>query len=492
MEILFTLFILLLCLLLYFYNKYVYIFDKNLKDYPAPPQVPILGHTLDFVSGKGFLDVLLSYTHKYGDIVRIRPGPIRQLLLTSNYKLFEAVLSNAKITKKSADYKFFHRWLGTGLLTSDGAKWKKHRQIITPTFHFQILENFVDVFEKNGKILTKQLEKHLNEDSVNVYGFVNLCALDIICEAAMGTSVKAQENMNSEYVRSVKDLLDTLMGRIFSPYKMIDFIYFFTEDYKKEMKALQVIHSYTRNVIKSRQAAINSGEFEQKTKKNFLDLLLAANEQQMTLEEIREEVDTFMFAGHDTTASTISFALFCLANHPDEQARVYREQKDIFGDDFKRAVTFQDLKKMKYLEYVIKETLRLYPVGPFFSRELDKDVPFAGKVLPKGLTITLFIYAMHRNPEYFPDPEKFNPSRFETFDGKMPFAFVPFGAGPRNCLGQKFAMLEMLSVVSRVVRTYKILPSIPRHEINVAAQVVLISTNGMRMRFEKRSEFSRK
>ncbi|XP_044267668.1 cytochrome P450 4V2-like [Tribolium madens] len=489
MAVLLILFILFLCLLLYFYYKYVYVFDKNLWEYPSPPQIPILGHTLDFVSGKGFLDVLLSYTNKYGDIVRIRPGPIRHLLLTSNYKLFEVILSNAKIIKKSVDYKIFHRWLGTGLLTSDGAKWKKHRQIITPTFHFQILENFVDVFEKNGKILTKQLEKHLDKDSVNVYSFVNLCAFDIICEAAMGTSVNAQENMDSEYVQSVKSLLDTLMGRIFSPYKMFDFIYFFTEDYKKEMKALNVIHSYTRDVIKRRQSAMNTRETEQKKKKTFLDLLLEANngnEQQLTLEEIREEVDTFMFAGHDTTASTISFALFCLANHSEEQKRVFIEQKEIFGNDIDRAVTFQDLKKMKYLEHVIKETLRLYPVGPFFSRELDKDVVFEDKILPKGLTITLFIYALHRNPEYFTDPEKFKPSRFETINGKMPFAFVPFGAGPRNCMGQKFAMLEMLSVISRIVRTYKILPSIPRHELEVASQVVLISTNGMRMRFKKR------
>lgn len=111
------------------------------------------------------------------------------------------------------------------------------------------------------------------------------------------------------------------------------------------------------------------------------------------------------------------------------------EQKQLFGDNFERPPTFQDLKNMKYLEMAIKESLRLYPPAPFYSRELDHDVLYEGTVLPKGLTLTLFSYALHRNPNYFPEPERFLPSRFQNYDGKMPFAFLPFSAGARNCIG---------------------------------------------------------
>ncbi|RZC32091.1 cytochrome P450 CYP4BN11, partial [Asbolus verrucosus] len=445
-------------------------------------EVPILGHALDFTSAKGHLDVLVDYIKNYGDTVRIKTGPKRQLLLTCDYNLLEFVLTSSKILKKSVDYRNLFRWLGTGLLTADAAKWKKHRLIITPTFHYKILEDFVDVFESNGKILVQQFEKQLNQNSVNIYPFVTLCTLDIICESAMGTSVKAQENTESEYVRSVKDMCGIIVERAFSPHKMFDSIYYFTEDFKKEMRALKILHSYTNDVIKRRQNALHSEALksDEKKKKAFLDHLLEANVggQSLTIDEIRQEVDTFMFAGHDTTASAISFTLFCLANHPEIQDKVMAEQNEIFEHNCDREVNLRDLKNMKYLELVIKESLRLYPSVPFYAREIDEDIPYQGSILPKGLTITLFVYGIHRNPKFFPEPETFNPIRFESVDGRTPFSFLPFSAGSRNCIGQKFAMAEMKSVVSKVVRTFELLPSIPHHQLKLASETVLISTSG--------------
>jgi cytochrome P450 family 4 len=493
MAVLFLLLIFIVCLAAILYYKYVYIYNKYLKCFPCPPEVPILGHALDFTSDKGILEVLMGYINNYGDTVRIKTGPKRQLLLTSNHKLYELLLPKMEFVKKSMDYKFFQRWLGTGLLTSEGTKWKKHRQVLTPTFHFNLLEDFLEVFESNSKILVEEFKKHLDDTSVDIYRFVNLCTLDIICETTMGTSVKAQENSDSEYVQSVKNMLDLIMGRVFTPHKLFDWIYFFTEDYKKEHKALKILHSHTWDVIKRRRVlyldALAKG-VEVKQRKALLDLLLELNinGQHLSLEEIREEVDTFMFAGHHATASAISFSLFCLANHPEEQAKVLAEQKKIFGNDFDRSVSSRDLKSMQYLDLFIKETLRLYPPGPFYSRELDHDVPYEGTILPKGLTITLFAYALHRNPAYFSEPEKFSPSRFENVDGKLPFIYLPFSAGPRNCIGHRFAVAEMKSVISRIVRTFELLPAIPAHELQIASQIVLISTNGVRIRFKKRNQ----
>lgn len=118
------------------------------------------------------------------------------------------------------------------------------------------------------------------------------------------------------------------------------------------------------------------------------------------------------------------------------QAEVYREQTDVFGENLSRFVTSDDLKLMNYLEKVIKETLRLYPSVPFVGREVsDDDTYYKGVKLPKGLTLTLFLYRIHRNPEFFPDPEKFDPDRFDHIDGRRPFSYLAFSAGPRNCIG---------------------------------------------------------
>nr|CAD7416098.1 unnamed protein product [Timema poppensis] len=198
-----------------------------------------------------------------------------------------------------------------------------------------------------------------------------------------------------------------------------------------------------------------------KKRRAFLDMLLEAAQdgEIMSDSDIREEVNTFMFEGHDTTASAISFSLTTLALHQDIQDKVVKELDSILGDS-DRDANYRDIQEMKYLEMVIKEILRLFPSVPAFVRNLQEDVELDGYTLPKGANITIGAFALHRDPEYFPDPEKFDPERFspENSQGRHPYQYVPFSAGSRNCIGQRFAMLEMKSTVSKVLRTFKLLP----------------------------------
>jgi cytochrome P450 family 4 len=389
-------------------------------------------------------------------------------------------------------------WLGTGLLTSEGIKWKKHRRIITPTFHFKILEQFINSFDAAGDVMVEKLKKHLGCLSVDIYPFVTLCALDIICETAMGTTINAQRNEESEYVQSVKEMGRIIIERALVPHKNNEFLFRFTKDYQIQKKALNILHEYTNNVINKRREELlkeysskqreNSVDMGIKKKMAFLDLLLQAtvDDRPLTNEEIREEVDTFMFEGHDTTASGISFALYSLANNPEAQEKAYEEQVALFGKEKNPTVTYGDLQEMKYLELVIKEALRLYPSVPFYARETNQEVEFGGTKIPKGVNITIFAYGIHRDPKYFPDPEKFDPSRFETIDGKLPYAYIPFSAGPRNCIGQKFAMLELKSTISKVIRNFKLAPASPHHSLKLVAETVLKSDNGVRLALMER------
>nr|CAI5848787.1 unnamed protein product [Callosobruchus analis] len=220
----------------------------------------------------------------------------------------------------------------------------------------------------------------------------------------------------------------------------------------------------------------------------FLDILLRStlDGQPLSREDIREEVDTFMFEGHDTTASAISFCIFEVATHPDVQEKVLEEQISIFGDDFYRNATLSDLQEMRYLECVVKEALRLYPSVPFIGRKTNEDTMYKGNLIPKGVNITLCIYHMMRDPEQYENPNEFDPSRFEDNDGKRPYSFVPFSAGPRNCIGQKFAMNEIKSIVSKLVRNYKLLPASPDYKPKLVAEAVMKSKNGVKIRLAKR------
>jgi len=163
----------------------------------------------------------------------------------------------------------------------------------------------------------------------------------------------------------------------------------------------------------------------------FLDMLLLTQMEggaELSDTDIREEVDTFMFEGHDTTSSAIAFALSLLSKNADVQQRAFEEASELEG---------REKESMPYLEAVIKETLRIYPSVPFFSRKVLEDLQVGKLTVPKGASISCLIYMLHRDPNNFPDPERFDPDRFLFNEKQMhPFAFAAFSAGPRNCIGK--------------------------------------------------------
>nr|CAD7259856.1 unnamed protein product [Timema shepardi] len=192
-------------------------------------------------------------------------------------------------------------------------------------------------------------------------------------------------------------------------------------------------------------------------------------------------------SGHDTMTSAICFALWCLAKNQDVQDMVLKEIESVV-DCKDRALVYRDLQEMKYLEKVIKETLRLFPSVAVFGRKLNQDVQIDNYTLPKGSSVGIMAYSMHRDSKLYPEPEKFNPERFDLINlvqGRHPYQYIPFSAGPRNCIGQKFAMLAMKTILAKVVRCYKVLPS-EGSELKLKLDVVLKSCNGIVLKLEQR------
>lgn len=263
------------------------------------------------------------------------------------------------------------------------------------------------------------------------------------------------------------------------------------------MKCLKVLHGFTDGVIQGRRNELLNQEKTEsltessgiKRKMALLDLLLQAtiDGKPLTNSDIREEVDTFMFEGHDTTTSGISFCLYNIAKHPDVQRNVFEEIQEEVGSD--KSLTLQVLNKLHYLELVIKESLRLYPSVPYFARKMAEEVTVGGYTIPKHANVTISPYLMGRNPNTFPDPLVFNPNRFnvETTSEKVnPFAYIPFSAGPRNCIGQKFAVYEMKSIVCKIVREFELSVSNDELPMKVYGDLVLKPVNGVKLNLRKR------
>jgi len=264
------------------------------------------------------------------------------------------------------------------------------------------------------------------------------------------------------------------------------------------MGVLKTLHGFTEKVIAERKQELEEMRVDnqveevigKKQKLAFLDLLVEASKGGTVLSDcdIREEVDTFMFEGHDTTATNMSFTLWLLATHPEIQKRCQEELDEIFEGDQERAATSQDLAAMKYVECCLKESLRLYQSVPLISRILGEDVEIDGKVLPAKTNVILFKFLLHRDPKTFPDPDRFDPDRFslESVQGRHPYSYVPFSAGPRNCIGQKFATMEEKVLVSSVLRKFNLSSSMTVEEIPLCAEVILRPKNGLRISLEPR------
>ena len=212
--------------------------------------------------------------------------------------------------------------------------------------------------------------------------------------------------------------------------------------YQREKKLLKVLHGFTDKVITMRKEELlkkysdnpQENEFDGKKKLPLLDLLLEVRIEgvQLSDSDIREEVDTFMFGGHDTTTSGSSFVLYCLAKYPEFQQKVFEEIEDIFGSDQSHTVSMQELNKLSYLDLVIKESLRIYPSIPYIGRVLSEELTAGGYTFPKNSNIMISSYLMGRDSTIFPDPLKFDPLRFdvETTREKInSFAYIPFSAG---------------------------------------------------------------
>ncbi|XP_055616094.1 cytochrome P450 4c3-like isoform X2 [Toxorhynchites rutilus septentrionalis] len=430
-------------------------------------------------------------------------------VMISKASAIEPILGNPRLVDKSADYDFMKPWLGNGLLTSPAAVWHPRRKTLTAAFHFKILSDFTDIFHKQSLVLVKKLEEQLgNTAGFDIVPYTTLCALDIFCETAMGCSVHAQQNSDSEYVRAHKQIGKIIRNRLQKVWLQPDFIFRQTNEYQQHQKCLEVLHEFSDRVVrerkieleKRRQAHVDINQNElpleddesvgQKKQLAFLDLLIEGSLDGNGLSDldIREEVDTFVIGGHDTTAAAMAWILLLLGTNQAIQDRVISEIDQIMGGDRERQPTMQELSEMKYLECCIKETLRLYPSIPLIARRLNEDVRIHDYTIPAGTTVMIVVYQLHRDSTVFSNPDKFNPDNFlpENCHGRHPYAYIPFSAGPRNCIGQKFAILEEKMVLSTVLRKFRIEAVERREDVKLVGDLVLRPRDGLKIRISRR------
>jgi cytochrome P450 family 4 len=464
---------------------------------PGPPRTGFLIGNLTYLqnSPEKVFKRLREATHHFYPIYRINT------LHKSGVNILcpedcEIIMSNPAHNQKAMMYDLLHSWLQFGLLTSTGEKWATRRKILTPAFHFGILQQFVSVFNEEAEKLVEELRKDCQKPYVNITPHVSQFTLKTITETAMGTKLELVTKKEIGYKEAVCGIGKIKLYRILNPWFIFSFINVFSPWYLHERRLTNTLHTFTKEVITEREKNFENLDlpkdedhvYKGKKRLAMLDLLLSAKKTDGAIDNqgIREEVDTFMFEGHDTTAVALGFILMLLACHKDVQELVVQEIKQVLGD---KKPTFNDLQELKYVERCIKESLRLYPSVHFIARTLGEDVvTHSGYLLPKETIACIHIYDIHHNPEIYPDPERFDPDRFlpENSRKRHPFAYLPFSAGPRNCIGQRFAMLELKAALCAILTNFELEPIDTPETIVLVVDLVLRTKENIKVKLVPR------
>ncbi|XP_035683437.1 cytochrome P450 4F4-like [Branchiostoma floridae] len=409
------------------------------------------------------------------------PVPVKQLL-------------KAQTKKSEIDYEPIKPWLGNGLVMSEGAIWKVHRRLLTPAFHFDILKQYVSVYNTAaGEMIEKLSEYGGKEESFEVFQQASLTTMEVILQCAFSGGGMTEQTKN-EYLGAVQKIGDLVTEAYFNTvYTMFPSIYRMSPGGREFLRLCDFVHDVAYSIIKKRREELERDPeiLAEKKRLDFIDILLTARDEDgrgLTDQEIREQVDTFLFAGHDTTSSTLCWTLYSLAQHPQHQEKVQQEVEELLSGRDDDTIKWEDLNKLTYLTMCVKESLRLHGTVPLISRTTTEDTVIDGIPIPKDTYVGINIYALNHNPDVWGpdhmefDPNRFQPDRIKEMDSH---AFMPFSAGPRNCIGQAFALNEEKVLLARLLNKFTFELD-PTHPVVKDFSTVLKTKDGMWMKVKTR------
>jgi cytochrome P450 len=432
-------------------------------------------------------DILGYYTRlhdRYGDVVHLRFGPYH------TYVFFHPDAVREVLVVKAKQFRRFRRpmevlaqWNGNSVLITEGDEWLRQRRMVQPAFHTRRFERYASCIVDRSRNrlgrwlktidLTGGLQTEIRAEMTDL-------TLEIIAKTMFGAEISAE---TSDLGRAVAILSEIAVKEMQAPWTLPDWLPL-PEKHRKRW-AIERLDETVRRVIRERRA---SGE----DRGDLLSMLLLASDEEgdggrFTDEQVRDQCMTLLIAGHDTTAAGLTWLFYCLARQPQAAALVYQELDTVLGG---REPTASDLPRLSYTERVVKETLRLFPPAfALFMRQALADVEIAGYTLPRNSLVQLFPYICQRDPRWFPEPERFDPDRFlpERQDNLPRFANFPFGGGPRVCIGNSFAMMEMTLVAATLMQHLNVEPAARQEEAQPVPLMSLSPKGGVRLRWTRRA-----
>jgi cytochrome P450 len=424
------------------------------------------------LAGSAPLDTFRRWADEYGDIFYYRAAWLHVYFLNRPDLIEYVLVRNPQNFRKDRVVQNSRWLLGTGLLTAEGDAWKRQRRLIQPAFAR-------DRTEAYARCMTDSAEQMLTDWRVGSMVDIHQEMMSLTLRVVVRALFELETMETSEISRSLNTImLNSIGGRLlFPPF----FRYLPLPGMRDVRRAVNNMNAAAYEIIRQRRSS------DKQTSGDLLSILMQARDEdgsRMTDEQVRDEIMTFLLAGHETTALALSWALYLLSRNAGAEEKLREEVDRVLAD---RLPCVSDLPSLPFIESVIKETMRLYPPAWSVARTAINEFELEGYEIPAGSNIVISQWIMHRDRRFFSEPEKFDPERWSTSACQnLPrFAYFPFGGGPRQCIGASFAMTEAVLILATIARRFQLV-SVDKTPVLPVPSITLRPKDPIRMRIEAR------
>ena len=439
------------------------------KTFPPGPKSLIPGRQL-FAFRRDPIAFLMSIARDFGDVAHFGGGSQHYFLVNHPEYIKDILVTHHAHFKKGRGLERAKRLLGNGLLTSEGEFHHRQRRLALPAFHRDRMARYGSLMVEYAERL--QRERWHEGQTLDVAGEMMRLTLAIVGKTLFDTETEAE----AEQVRQAVSEIMLPFNRLMVPFAgLLERLPLRTN--RQFAQARNRLDSIIYRIIEDRR---RSGE----DRGDLLSMLLAAQDEegdggQMTDLQLRDEAITIFLAGHETTANALTWTWYLLSENPEAESRLHEELDSVLAG---RLPTADDFPRLRYTEMVLTEVMRLYPPAWIMARRALKEYQLGSCVVPVGAIVIMSPYVMHHDPRYFPDPLRFDPSRWtpEARAARPQFSYFPFGGGPRRCIGDGFAMMEGIMVLATLAQTWR-MRHVENHRIELQPLITLRPKHGMQM-----------
>src|SRR6266478_3377020 len=446
--------------------------DSSAQRFPPGPPSNLI-RSLFGALQQNPLDYFTAMAQKYGDVSGMRIGKFRSLFINHPDLIEDVLVNNARKYHKGRILRANKYLFGEGLLTSEGDFWLRQRRLAQPAFHRVRIASYAATMVEYTERL---LDQWKNGEQRDAHQEMMRLTLQIVGKTLFDADVERDAQEVGKSLELLLEIGANFRRTIFVPHWLPT-----PANLRVKREVAQIERIIYRIIGERRASGRDAGD--------LLSMLLAAQDEdgsRMADKQLRDETITLFLAGHETTASTLSWTWWLLAQNPRVEAKLHAELDAVLGE---RAPTLDDLSKLVYAGHVITESLRLYPAAWGLARLAVEDHEIAGYPVTKGMGVTMAQWVVHRDPRWYDAPEEFRPERWENdLLKRLPrFAYFPFGGGPRQCIGNTFALMEATLILATIAQTFR-LRLVANHPVVPLASITLRPRHGVRVTFEARQE----